>query len=129
MTHTAFKWALATEIAHQWMPWFMVLLVGYVPFIGLLYCAMHRRKPFELTTLLKSAYKSSGNKKSADGAEKVKKAPSAYNIFIKEQMELLKNDGASPKDRMRQATANWNKRKAETKEPVVEQEPGTESDE
>lgn len=83
----------------------------------------------ELTTLLKSAYKSSGNKKSADGAEKVKKAPSAYNIFIKEQMELLKNDGASPKDRMRQATANWNKRKAETKEPVVEQEPGTESDE
>jgi len=53
MTHTAFKWALATEIAHQWMPWFMVLLVGYVPFIGLLYCAMHRRKPFELTTLLK----------------------------------------------------------------------------
>jgi len=75
----------------------------------------------ELTTLLKSAYKSAtSNKKSADGTEKVKKAPSAYNIFIKEQMELLKNDGASPKDRMRQATANWNKRKAETKEPVVE---------
>ncbi|NCA22243.1 MAG: hypothetical protein EBS86_14030 [Crocinitomicaceae bacterium] len=79
----------------------------------------------ELTTLLKSAYKSSGSKK-ADGVEKVKKAPSAYNIFIKEQMELLKNDGASPKDRMRQATANWNKRKAETKEPVVE---ATDSDE
>jgi len=75
----------------------------------------------ELTTLLKSAYKSNGNKKSADGADKVKKAPSAYNLFIKEQMELLKSEGASPKDRMRQATANWNKRKAENKEPVVEE--------
>jgi len=31
-------------------------------------------------------------------------------------MELLKNDGTSPKDRMRQATANWNKQKAEAVE-------------
>lgn len=68
----------------------------------------------ELTTLLKTAYKSSNtSKKSSGDPDKPKKAPSAYNIFIKEQMELLKNDGASPKDRMRQATANWNKLKLE----------------
>jgi hypothetical protein len=66
----------------------------------------------DLVNLLKVAAKSSG-KKSSSSEEKVKKAPSAYNIFIKEQMELLKNDGTSPKDRMRQATANWNKMKAE----------------
>jgi len=66
----------------------------------------------DLVNLLKTAAKS-GNKKTSDGEPKVKKAPSAYNIFIKEQMELLKNDGTSPKDRMRQAPANWNKMKAE----------------
>ncbi len=73
----------------------------------------------ELTTLLKAAYKNCSNKKGGD-TEKVKKAPSAYNIYIKQEMEKLKGAGISPKDRMRQATANWNKQKAENK-PVVQQ--------
>jgi hypothetical protein len=73
----------------------------------------------DLVNLLKTAAKT-GNKKSNNGEAKVKKAPSAYNIFIKEQMELLKNEGTSPKDRMRQATANWNKMKAEQKPETKE---------
>jgi hypothetical protein len=67
----------------------------------------------DLVNLLKAAAKSGNKKFTSNGEPKVKKAPSAYNIFIKEQMELLKNEGTSPKDRMRQATANWNKQKAE----------------
>jgi hypothetical protein len=67
----------------------------------------------DLVNLLKAAAKSGNKKFSSNGEPKVKKAPSTYNIFIKEQMELLKNEGTSPKDRMRQATANWNKQKAE----------------
>jgi hypothetical protein len=75
----------------------------------------------DLVNLLKAAAKSGNKKSSNNGEPKVKKAPSAYNIFIKEQMELLKNEGTSPKDRMRQATANWNKQKAEQK-PKEEEE-------
>jgi hypothetical protein len=75
----------------------------------------------DLVNLLKAAAKAGNKKSSNNGEPKVKKAPSAYNIFIKEQMELLKNDGTSPKDRMRQATANWNKQKAEQK-PKEEEE-------
>ena len=69
----------------------------------------------ELVGLLKNAAKSK-NSKREDGEAKVKKPPSAYNLFIKEKMELLKNNGTSPKDRMKEATALWNKHKEEQKE-------------
>jgi len=79
----------------------------------------------DLVNLLKAAAKSGNKKNSNNGEPKVKKAPSAYNIFIKEQMELLKNDGTSPKDRMRQATANWNKQKAEQNPEQKSKEEGS----
>jgi hypothetical protein len=66
----------------------------------------------ELVKLLKEAAKNNKNKSTdASGAPKVKKPPSAYNLFIKEQMELLKSDGCSPKDRMRKATEKWKEAK------------------
>jgi hypothetical protein len=85
----------------------------------------------DLVNLLKTAYKPGNKKYNSNGEVKVKKAPSAYNIFIKEQMELLKNDGTSPKDRMRQATANWNKMKTEKNEKTedVKETNGSESSE
>ena len=60
----------------------------------------------DLVKLLKEAYK---NTKTTDknGVDKPKKAPSMYNLFIKDQMALLKNDGCNPKDRMRAATKAW----------------------
>jgi hypothetical protein len=66
----------------------------------------------ELVKLLKEAAKNNKNKSTdASGEPKAKKPPSAYNLFIKEQMELLKSDGCSPKDRMRKATEKWKEAK------------------
>jgi|LakMenE01Jun11ns_1017448.scaffolds.fasta_scaffold9956192_3 hypothetical protein len=66
----------------------------------------------ELIKLLKEAAKNNKSKSTdASGEPRVKKPPSAYNLFIKEQMELLKTDGCSPKDRMRKATEKWKEAK------------------
>ena len=66
----------------------------------------------DLIKLLKEAAKNNKSKSTdASGEPKVKKPPSAYNLFIKEQMELLKSDGCSPKDRMRKATEKWKEAK------------------
>jgi hypothetical protein len=81
----------------------------------------------ELVSLLKSATKTGNKKTTANGEPKVKKAPSEYNIFIQKQMELLKNNGTSPKDRMREATSNWNKYK-EQKQQEAKSESPVESD-
>jgi hypothetical protein len=64
----------------------------------------------DLVKLLKEAYK---NTKHTDknGVDKPKKAPSQYNLFIKEQMAILKNDGCNPKERMRKATEEWKRQK------------------
>jgi hypothetical protein len=64
----------------------------------------------DLVKLLKDAHKSN---KSSDknNVDKPKKAPSLYNLFIKDQMALLKNDGCNPKDRMRKATEEWKRQK------------------
>ena len=64
--------------------------------------------------------------KSADGEPKVKKPPSAYNLFIKKEMENLKNDGCSPKDRMRKATEKWKEEKEKQKSAVAEEETANE---
>jgi len=67
----------------------------------------------ELVKLLKEAAKNNKSKSTnASGEPKVKKAPSAYNLFIKEQMELLKSDGCTPKERMQKATEKWKEMKA-----------------
>lgn len=54
MTSTAFQWTQATEFAHAWNALFTTLLVGYVPLVGVLYCAMRRRHAFELTRPLQA---------------------------------------------------------------------------
>jgi hypothetical protein len=78
----------------------------------------------ELVKLLKEAAKSNKTKSTnSSGEPKVKKAPSAYNLFIKEQMELLKTDGCSPKERMQKATEKWNEMKNANKSVQKEQKP------
>lgn len=79
----------------------------------------------DLIKLLKEAAKNNKTK-SADGEPKVKKPPSAYNLFIKKEMENLKNDGCSPKDRMRKATEKWKEEKEKQKPAVAEEETANE---
>ena len=64
----------------------------------------------DLVKLLKDAHK---NTKHTDknGVDKPKKAPSLYNLFIKDQMAILKNDGCNPKERMKKATEEWKRQK------------------
>lgn len=83
----------------------------------------------ELVKLLKeaAAKNNKGNKKTdASGEPKVKKPPSAYNLFIKDQMELLKTDGCSPKDRMRKATQKWKEEKEKLNPSTSTEDPKTE---
>jgi hypothetical protein len=58
-----------------------------------------------LVKLLKDAYKTT--KPDKNNADRVKKAPSKYNLFIKEQMAILKDDGCNPTERMKKATEKW----------------------
>lgn len=46
-----------------------------------------------------------------NGKEKVKKEPSAYNLFIREQMEIIKNDDPNKKDKMKYIAKLWNDKK------------------
>ena len=59
----------------------------------------------DLVKLLKEAYKTT--KPDKNNSDRVKKAPSKYNLFIKEQMAILKNDGCNPTERMKKATEKW----------------------
>lgn len=64
----------------------------------------------ELTKLLKEAHKNVKTH-TPSGEAKVKKPPSAYNLFIKEQMAILKDDGCIPTERMKKATEAWKAQK------------------
>jgi len=67
----------------------------------------------ELLKLLESSYKKVYKTKNTS-AETVKKAPSAYNIFIKEAIAKMKADnlpGVDPKDYMRLAAQKWQEHK------------------
>jgi len=70
----------------------------------------------DLVKLLEAAYKSvNGGRRKAPDAEK--KAPSAYNLFIKTEIEKIKGEkleGVEPKDYMKLAAQRWkeNKEKA-----------------
>jgi hypothetical protein len=59
----------------------------------------------DLVKLLKDAYKTT--KPDKNNVDRVKKAPSKYNLFIKEQMAILKDDGCNPTERMKKATEKW----------------------
>merc|ERR1712167_417277 len=58
----------------------------------------------------KSAKKGTGKK---DKKDKVKRAPSAYNVFMKKELDKLKKSHASldHKARFAMAAANWSKSK------------------
>ncbi len=71
----------------------------------------------DMAKLLETAYKTvhGGRRTKAPDAEK--KAPSAYNLFIKTEIEKIKAekiDGVDPKDYMKLAAQRWkeNKEKA-----------------
>jgi len=63
----------------------------------------------DLMKLLETAYKSvNGGRRKAPDAEK--KAPSAYNLFIKSEIEKIKGEkleGVDPKDYMKLAAQRW----------------------
>jgi hypothetical protein len=65
----------------------------------------------DLVKLLKESHKNAKTH-TASGEVKPKKAPSAYNLFIKEQMAKLKDDGCNPTERMKRATEIWKEEKA-----------------
>ena len=46
-----------------------------------------------------------------DGKEKVKKGPSEYNLFIKDQMAIIKINDPTMKDKMKYIAKLWNDKK------------------
>lgn len=70
----------------------------------------------ELTQLLEIAYKKSfkGRNNKVKSDTDVKKEPSAYNIFIKNEITKIKAeniDGVDPKDFMKIAAQRWQEQK------------------
>lgn len=70
----------------------------------------------ELVKLLEDAYKQvhKGKGSRAKNTSDVKKEPSAYNIFIKEEITKIKaeaKEGVDPKDYMKIAAARWQEQK------------------
>jgi hypothetical protein len=72
----------------------------------------------DLVKLLKDAYKTT--KPDKNNVDRVKKAPSKYNLFIKEQMAILKDDGCNPTERMKKATEKWKSLKEKNLEAASE---------
>ncbi len=46
-----------------------------------------------------------------EGKDKKKKEPTAYNLFVKEQMEIIKIDDPNKKDKMKYIIKLWNDKK------------------
>jgi hypothetical protein len=77
----------------------------------------------EFKTSLKEEYKATAKTataaarkgKNADGSEKKKRAPTAFNLFVKDEISRLKqeNPAMTGKELMSAATAAWKKRKVE----------------
>jgi len=70
----------------------------------------------ELVKLLEEAYKevNKGKGSRAKNVSETKKEPSAYNIFIKNEIEKIKKEGVEgvdPKDYMKIAAARWQEAK------------------
>ena len=63
-------------------------------------------------------------KKTEDGEEKKKRAPTAYNLFVKETMGVVKeeNPEMSRQDLMREVGRMWKEKKGEVKEEDVKEE-------
>jgi hypothetical protein len=46
---------------------------------------------------------------------KVKRPPSAYNLFVKEQFEILKNEDLTPQEKMIMCSHRWRTRDTENR--------------
>jgi hypothetical protein len=69
----------------------------------------------ELSKILESVYKEVySNRKRSSNATGEKKPPSAYNLFIKSEIEKIKSEkiqGVDPKDYMKIAAQRWKENK------------------
>ena len=63
-------------------------------------------------------------KKTEDGEEKKKRAPTAYNLFVKDTMGVVKeeNPEMSRQDLMREVGRLWKEKKGDVKEEEVKEE-------
>jgi hypothetical protein len=80
----------------------------------------------KLTEIYKSNSNSKKNKKSkndGDTTEKKKKEASPYNIFMKEQMHVMKDTVPDAKERMKKVAELWSNQKKDGKTEVVEVKP------
>ena len=67
-----------------------------------------------LGEIFKQTYESGEPYRASEKNNDVKKAPSAYNIFIKEEINKIKNEGlpnVDPKDFMKIAANRWQEHK------------------
>ena len=69
--------------------------------------------------------KSSGVGKKKGGGEKVKRAPTKYNLFIKDKIVELKNSNPEidRKELMKMAAQSWSKEKEKVQAAAVKEEP------
>lgn len=76
----------------------------------------------EIQKLLELAYKDVyGKSKKTKNADAVKKEPSKYNIFIKEEISKIREEnpeGVDPKDYMKLAAKRWQEHKLNSEETV-----------
>jgi len=80
----------------------------------------------KLTEIYKSNSNSKKNKKSKnddDTTDKKKKEASPYNIFMKEQMHVMKDTVPDAKERMKKVAELWSNQKKDGKTEVVEVKP------
>jgi len=66
----------------------------------------------ELLEVIKDVFSRHKKGKKGDAVEKVKRKPSAYNIFMKKTMEELKDNGMNAKDKMKRVAELWKEFKA-----------------
>jgi hypothetical protein len=66
----------------------------------------------ELLEVIKDVFSRHKKGKKGDTVEKVKRKPSAYNIFMKKTMEELKDNGMNAKEKMKRVAELWKEFKA-----------------
>ena len=86
----------------------------------------------ELLEVIKDVFSKHKKSKKDNSVEKVKRKPSAYNLFMKKTMEELKENGMTAKDKMKRVADLWKEFKnspAKTEETFVDADDVIEEDE
>lgn len=76
----------------------------------------------ELLEVIKDVFSRHKKGKKSDAVEKVKRKPSAYNIFMKKTMEELKDNGMNAKEKMKRVAELWKEFKASPPKDADEEE-------